>query len=205
MKQTINKQSPITGGKLELRSEPATVEYRGETIAYEKKYYHCVDSGMEFTDDVLESENLKLIYDTYRRHHSIPLAEELRQMRANYGLPSSAMSLILGLGENQYALYEEGTVPIPSVGRLLALAFNPVNLKSMLQSARSDFTDKQYRKYFKAIMSAMRPAQYEIENVGVMDFGLFEKFPPANCFIGKNVTSSRRSSYNGFLSYATVK
>ena len=67
MKQMIDKPSPITGGLLELHTEPACVTYRGESISYERSYYHCVDTGMEFMDEELESTNLKRIYDTYRR------------------------------------------------------------------------------------------------------------------------------------------
>ena len=205
MTQIIDKISPITGGKLELRSEPASVEYRGETISYEKKFYHCVDSEMEFTDDELEAENLKLIYDTYRRRHSIPLAEELKQTRERYGLPLTAMSQILGLGENQYSLYEDGAVPTSSVGRLLALASDPNIMREMLQSVKYLFSDKQYSKYFSSIVASLQPAKYEVEEVSVLDYGLFDSFPPAIFFIGEPVASSpRRSAYNGFVSYATA-
>lgn len=68
MKQIVEKPSPITGGLLALCSEPATVSYRGETITYEKSFYHCIDTDMSFADEELERVNLKRIYDTYRRH-----------------------------------------------------------------------------------------------------------------------------------------
>ena len=61
--------SPITGGVLELHTVPSTVSYRGETVSYEKSYYHCVDTGMEFADDELEAANLKRIYDAYHHRH----------------------------------------------------------------------------------------------------------------------------------------
>lgn len=58
MKQIVDKPSPITGGLLELCTEPAIVSYRGENISYEKSFYRCVDSGLEFTDEELENTNL---------------------------------------------------------------------------------------------------------------------------------------------------
>lgn len=205
MRRIIEKPSPITGGKMELCSEPASVEYRGETILYEKQYYHCVDSDMEFADEELDAANLKLIYDTYRRRHSIPLAEELKQMRERYGLPMNAMSLILGLGENQYALYEDGAVPTTSVGKLLALAADPSIMKEMLLSAHYQFSDKLFSKYFSSIVASMQPAQYEIEDIGVLDYGFYDIFPPATCIISETVTPShRKSSYNGYISYAAA-
>lgn len=161
MRTLLDGPSPITGGKLELCKEKADVTFRGETISYVKTFYHCIDSEAEFVDEELENMNLKLIYDTYRRNHSIPLAEDLKQMRKRYGIPSSAMSIILGLGENQFGLYEEGAVPSLSVGKLLALAMDPGNLKEMLISARYAFTDSQYDKYYRAIESSFPPAFYE--------------------------------------------
>lgn len=203
MNQIVDKPSPITGGLLELRTEPASVEYRGETISYEKSFYHCVDSNLEFTDEELTDANLKLVYDTYRRRHAIPLAEELKAMRERYGIPSSAMSLILGLGENQFGLYEDGAVPTPSVGRLLALAMDPANMREMLQAARSAFTDKQYGKYFNAIAASMHPARYETEGVGIMEYGCYPSFPSASIDLKPRVSSYRRISYNDYY-YAPV-
>lgn len=69
MKQIVDKPSPITGGLLELCTEPAIVSYRGENISYEKSFYRCVDSGLEFTDEELENANLKVIYDKIRCLH----------------------------------------------------------------------------------------------------------------------------------------
>ena len=180
---------------MELRSEPATVEYRGETISYEKAFYHCVDSSLEFVDEELEAANLKLIYDKYRLRHSIHFAEELKTMRERYGIPSSAMSVILGLGENQFGLYEEGVVPVPSVGKLLALAMEPSIFREMLQSARCAFTDKQYRKYFHAVSSSMQPAKYETEDIGLMDYGSFPPFPSASIGLKPRMSSYKRLSY----------
>lgn len=200
MSQIVNKPSPITGGLLELRTEPATVEYRGETISYERSFYHCVDSNLEFTDDELEAANLKLIYDTYRRLHGIPMAEEIKAMREGYGIPSSAMSKILGLGENQFGLYEEGTVPTVSVGMLLALAKDPAIMKRLLQLARSIFTEKLYNKYCRAIESSMHPATYDREGINLQDYDVFDSiFPVAvSRKISKKSPSAKKTSYNDY-------
>ena len=161
MSKIVDKPSPVTGGRMELCTEKAEVTFRGETIFYEKSFYRCLDSGLEFVDEELENANLKSIYDTYRQNHCIPLAEELTRMRERYGIPARAMSLILGLGENQYSLYENGTVPSASVGNLLAFAKDPAKLKMMLYTARSAFSDKEYNKYLRAIDASLHPAYYE--------------------------------------------
>lgn len=200
MSQIVNKPSPITGGLLELRSESASVEYRGETIFYDRAFYHCVDSDLDFADDELEAANLKLIYDTYRRIHDIPLAEELKAMRENYGIPASAMSLILGLGENQFGLYEEGTVPTVSVGKLLAFAMEPSNMKKMLISARSIFTEKQFIRYYNALESSLHPATYEMDGINFLDYGVIaHPFPVSETIkISKKKPSAMKASYNEY-------
>lgn len=199
MNQIVNKPSPITGGQLELRTESATVEYRGETISYERSYYHCVDSGLEFADEELESANLKLIYDTYRRGHGIPLASELKAMRERYGIPSCAMSLILGMGENQFGLYEDGMVPTVSVGKLLALAMEPVNMKEMLQSARRVFSEKQYAKYYRSIESSLHPATYINHGNELLGFEFIPSSPVSVIIkTSRRIRSTKKTSYNGY-------
>lgn len=195
----VDKPSPVTGGPLQLRKERSEVTFRGETISYEKSFYHCVDSGLEFVDDELEKKNLRLIYDAYREKHSIPSPEVLKGMREKYGIPSSAMSVILGLGENQYGLYEEGVVPTASVTRLLTLAQNPSIMKRMLEDARPSFSEKQYAKYFKSIELAMLPAKYEMERMGVREFLLFPNSVPSKWIDCRNkVSSSRKSHYDEY-------
>ena len=203
MRHLLDKPSPITGGPLELCVEPATAHFRGESIPYQKRYYHCVDSDMEFANSEMETANLKAIYDTYRRRHGIPLAEELVEMRKRYGLPVRAMSIILGLGENQYGLYEEGTVPTVSVGNLLSLARDLKNMKKMLQSARSFFSDKEYSKYFLALASSSLSSDYPKDWMSTRHYGLFAStFPAAQRKYNTKGVTSRKQSYNHYTSYS---
>lgn len=205
MRTIVDKPSPITGGLLELCKEMTEITFRGEVLYYERTFYRCIDSGIEFTDEEQEDADLKLIYDTYRRNHSIPLAEELRAMRKRYGIPSSAMSQILGLGENQFGLYEEGTVPTVSVGRLLALAMNPENLMQMLLSTRSVLADKLFKKYYDAIATSLHTSKYEIDGWGVMDYEVIAVpgIIPATKHISRKTCSKKKESYNEY-SYANA-
>lgn len=204
MRQIIDKPSPVTGGQLELCSEPETVSYRGEDIFFEKCFYHCVDTGLEFADEELERENLKRMYDAYRHRHGIPTAEELTRMRRRYGIPSGAMSIILGLGENQFGLYEEGAVPTLSVGKLLAFAEDPAIMREMLQSSRMFFSDKQYNRYYEAIAQSLQPASYVAEESRLSDYGVFRAFPPKVVNCKSEAASLRKTRYNEYSSYAKV-
>lgn len=164
MSKIHDMKSPLTGGKVELKTEDAQVEYRGETICYTRSFYRCADTGFEYVDADLDNANLQALYDTYRKNHGIPLAEELAQARLNYGIPASAMSIILGLGENQYGLYENGVVPSISVGNLLALALKEDNMLQLLLSAKSRFSEKLFRKYYSSIEKAIcQKKTYDVE------------------------------------------
>lgn len=205
MKKVVDKLSPITGGQLELCEETAEVTYRGEVIIYQRSFYHCVDSGLEFTDEELDKLNLKLIYDTYRRMFSIPLAEDLKAMRVRYGIPAVAISQILGLGENQFGLYEDGTVPTVSVGRLLALAMNPENMIQMLMACRNVFNEKLFQKYYRSIEASFHPSVYEVEllNLSDCDTVVITSGVPVTKQITKAVSHRKKESYKSYA-YASV-
>lgn len=52
------KKSPFTGGEVELRKKQSSVQYKDRTITYEMEFYHCVDTGHEFTDAETDQRNL---------------------------------------------------------------------------------------------------------------------------------------------------
>lgn len=59
------KRSPITGGEMQLMQEKSSVKFRGEEISFIKKFYHCVNSGQEFTDTELDNDNMWAIFRAY--------------------------------------------------------------------------------------------------------------------------------------------
>lgn len=189
-------KSPLTGGQVELRTEDAQVEYRGETINYVKSFYHCVDTGFEYEDAELENSNLKNMYDTYRKSHGIPLAEELIQIRQTYRLPASAMSIILGLGENQYGLYENGVVPAISIGNLLALAMKADNMLQLLCAAKSRFTEKQFKKYYSNIEKVIyQEKTYDVEyfNYSKCEIETVPSLPSRTIIVKKILSSDQKT------------
>ena len=200
MKTVVDKLSPITGGVLELCVDSKEVIYRGDVITYQRSFYHCVDSDLEFTDEELDELNLKSIYDIYRRNHSIPLAEELKAMRMRYGIPACAISQILGLGENQFGLYEDGTMPTVSVGRLLSLAMNPDNMIQMLVSCRDIFNEKQFNKYYSSIVSSIRMSSYEVAPLNLSDYDTITvpSKPSGIKRISKVVSRRKKESYKSY-------
>ncbi len=149
-----NKTSPFTGGPVELCSRSATTRFRGEPFTYTSYFYRCLDSGREYTDNELDDRSLEMVYSQYRLRHGIPSREEIKAIREQYGLSALAMSRILGLGDNQYRLYEKGTIPSESAGKLINLASQKGNMLLLLQSSENAFKAKTYHRIYERVLNA---------------------------------------------------
>ena len=117
-----------------LCSEPATTEYRGETYLYTSYWYQCQKSGECFTTNESDALCTEQVYEQYRLRHHIPTVEEIVALRKQCKFSAAKMSALLGIGINQYRLYEAGEMPSLSIGRILyALCHNPETLKFYLK------------------------------------------------------------------------
>lgn len=126
-------KSPITGKKMPIRHEKKMLPFRKEQFEVVYQYYLCEDSGERFEDEHLMELNLNQVYDQYRVKHNIPFAEEIRNIRKQYGLSGSKMSLVLGFGINQYREYEKGDIPSISNARLIQLVKEPEEFIKLVQ------------------------------------------------------------------------
>ena len=149
-----NKKSPFTGGEVELCTEPVSTKFRKEPYSYTSYFYRCVDTGQVFTDNELDDRSLEMVYSQYRLRHGIPSREEIKAIREQYGLSALAMSRILGLGDNQYRLYEKGTIPSESAGKLINLASQKGNMLLLLQSSENAFKAKTYHRIYERVLNA---------------------------------------------------
>ena len=111
--------SPFTGGHVTLMTEKAISVFRGEEFPYTRHYYRCDDTGITFTDAETDEKGLEQIYSQYREKYGIPSPDEIRNIRKQYGLSAVMMSKILGIGDNQYGLYEKGEMPTKNIGRMI--------------------------------------------------------------------------------------
>ena len=104
-------QSPFTGGHATLRHELSELTFRKEKFQYVHQFYECDETKERFTTTALDEVNVGQVYNQYRAKYGIPFPDEIKRIRQRYGLPASKMSQILGFGDNQYRLYENGDMP----------------------------------------------------------------------------------------------
>ena len=124
-------KSPITGKEMILCQETRTVKYRGELFTYTAHYYLCEASGESFTSTASDTDDMEQVFRQYRQKHNVPSSEEIRSIRKKYGVSAAHMSRILGLGANQYRLYESGEMPSLSNARLIRLVADEENFKKL--------------------------------------------------------------------------
>lgn len=144
IKQEI--KSPFTGGVALLKNEPSSLIFRKEEFRYTHQFYECQETHERFTTTELDEANLAQIYNQYRAKYGIPFPEEIKRIRQHYGLSASKMSEILGFGENQYRLYENGDIPSEANGKVLMSITNPDIFKVFVLNARGQFTDDEFEK-----------------------------------------------------------
>ena len=144
IKQTM--KSPFTGGDARLCHEPSVLTFRKEQFRYVHQFYECQDSHERFTTTELDEANLAQVYNQYRAKYGIPFPEEIKRIRQHYGLSATKMSAILGFGENQYRLYENGDMPSEANGKVLMSIMNPEIFRVFVENARGQFAEGDYEK-----------------------------------------------------------
>ncbi len=155
-------KSPYTGKEMPLLKEQDILTYRGKEYHYISHCYKCIDTNETFTTEELDEINIGQIYNQYRRENGIPFPDELITLRENFGLSYTDMSAILGIGINQYRLYENGDMPNVSVGRALrSIIDNPMLIMSYIESAKQELGNK-YDKVLQKVKSNIVIPDHEL-------------------------------------------
>lgn len=181
-------KSPFTGGKAVLRQEDSELVFRKEKFKFTYLYYQCEDTKERFTTTEIDEINLSQVYNQYRIKYGIPFPDEIRKIRITYDLPASKMSEILGFGENQYRLYENGDMPSETNGKILNSIKRPDVFMLFVENARNQFEAKDYERILSKLKKAM-----EIEQPDIREALIFESYS--------------RGIYNGYaaLSYSKLR
>lgn len=180
-------RSPFTGGEVTLITETKKAVFRKEEYEYTYICYKCVDTQETFTTTQMDFVNTIQIYNSYRTQHGIPYPDEIREIRSHYALSASKMSKILGFGDNQYRLYENGEMPNIGNGRVLKAIQDPQTFETFVNAARDILSNEEYAKIKKHL------EEYEKKSFA-------DKFISNLIFDG-----SCRSKYNGYAMLSVSK
>lgn len=129
---------------MKLVYEPRTWNFRGEEYEYVHTAYKCEDTGELFTTCESDDAGFLQVTNQYRSKYGIPFTDEIIAVRNRYGISAAKMSAILGIGTNQWRLYESGEVPSVSNGRMIRSIMNPKVFLDLVESTRQQLTYKEY-------------------------------------------------------------
>ncbi len=139
-------KSPFTGGTVSLKCENTELIYRKEKFEIVQIYYLCEDTGETFTTDELDEINIKFVHNEYRLKYGIPFPDEIKAIRNRYGLSASKMAVILGFGDNQYRLYENGDMPSVANGKVLTAIKDVEFFRNLFISSINQFEELEFVK-----------------------------------------------------------
>lgn len=139
-------RSPITGREMKTVHENRKWNFRGEEYEYVHTSWLCEDSGEQFTTDESDTSGFVQVTNQYRERYGIPFRDEIVSVRRRYGVSAAKMSVILGMGANQWRMYEAGEVPSVSNGRMIRSIMNPKVFMELVESSRHLLSDKDYSR-----------------------------------------------------------
>ena len=152
-------KSPFTGKEMKRVYEKRTWNYRGEQYEYEHIAWLCDDSGEQFTDDESDTAGFVQVTNQYRAKYDIPYTDEIIAVRQRYGISAAKMSLILGIGINQYRLYEQGEVPSVSNGRMIRSIMNPKVMLEMVENSKNELSASEYEKITSKVQTIIASSE----------------------------------------------
>lgn len=157
-------KSPFTGKEMKRVYEKRTWNFRGEQYEYEHIAWLCEDSGEQFTDDESDTAGFVQVTNQYRAKYGIPYTDEIIAVRQRYGISAAKISLILGIGINQYRLYEQGEVPSVSNGRMIRSIMNPKVMLEMVESSKNELSVSEYEKIISKVQAIIASSEtYKME------------------------------------------
>lgn len=136
----------------ELRCQPIVEKYKGEEFSVIEVFWY--DPVTEQTFDTTETGDVTVlqIYNAYRVKHGLPFSDELASLRQRLRLSAAKMSAILGLGTNQYRLYEKGDMLVDAVGRYIKMLIgNKSALRDCIENGKGILSANEYRTALAAI------------------------------------------------------
>ncbi len=157
-------KSPITGKEMKRVYEKRTWNFRGEQYKFEYMAWLCEDSGELFTDDAGDTASFVQVTNQYRAQYGIPYTDEIIGIRNKYGISAAKMSQILGIGVNQYRLYEQGEVPSVSNGRMIRSVMNPKVMLDMVESSKNEMSQSEYDRIVSKVKAVIADSEtYKLE------------------------------------------
>lgn len=120
---------------------------------YIGKEARCADcDSLVYVPDIVD-ENLKALYDVYRKENGIISLDTILAIPEKYSIGKRPLSLMLGWGEQTFSQYCYGDVPSKQYSDILLKIYNdPAYYAELLENGKDRLkSDVAYRKTKKAV------------------------------------------------------
>lgn len=126
---------------------------RGEEYHYVGKEARCIHCNSAVDVDDISAENLKSLYDVYRKTHGIVSLEKIQAIPDKYAIGKRPLSILLGWGEHTFTRYYYGDMPTRQYSEILMRLFDdPSYYLEILETNKERLTSEQsYLKSRKAV------------------------------------------------------
>ena len=111
----------------------------------------CPLCGTDIGDSRLEDANIQRAYDLYRKVRGVIFPQEIKELRAKYGISQKSLGVLLGIGEASIVRYEDGSLPSNSNNLLLRSAMNESFMRGVYEQNGSRIPKFQQRKIEAAL------------------------------------------------------
>jgi len=169
-------KSPITGSEMKIKNEIIPLSFRKDDFKVNSLFYHCAESGEQFTSDELDRINLLQVHNQYRDKYNLPFTEEIKTIRNKYGLSAIKMSEVLGFGVNSYRNYENGEMPSISNGRIIQLVNDPIKFLSVVEMSEI-FDAKQKDELISLIDALINDEKKKFREYAVQSYLIEDSLP----------------------------
>jgi HTH-type transcriptional regulator/antitoxin MqsA len=96
--------------EVRLVTEPRELPEEGRTVLVEDTFYRCDHCGETFYDFAMADESFRRAAAAVRCEDGLLAPDEIREIRAMYGLTQAALEKLIGSGEKTVVRWERGSV-----------------------------------------------------------------------------------------------
>ena len=141
----------------------------GEQITIAASVAVCKACGSVLFNEELDSANLLLAQNEYRKKHKLLTPQEIISIREQYGLSQRSFAKLLDWGDKTIRRYEAGAVQSRAHNSLLLFLKNPMNMDEFLKQNEVLFDEKRLRKLRERLESLKK------DNSEEFDYGYISK------------------------------
>lgn len=147
----------------EIITKKEVYDVCGESIEIDARILVCAKCGEEFYCEEFDNATLINAYNEYRRRHKLLLAEEIKEIREQYGLSQRSFAKLLNWGDKTICRYENGSIQDKAHNSLLLFLRKPENMRTYLTENEIVLDERQKSKLLDTVDKLEQGTEYQAD------------------------------------------